>query len=70
MKTIHIRVNDGDEERLAQLVDAYRKHYERQAKLFPGARCPSVTVSSAVRDLVFAWEQGSNMPKVAREAKS
>lgn len=66
---LSVRLNDDDEKRLDRLVIAWRAYYVEQAKQMPMASHLSgeVTRSSALRDLLLAWDHGFMPPDVAKE---
>lgn len=60
MPTFSVRLSDQDVETLDRLVVAVRAYYEGLAPSFPPAAglAREVTRSSALRDLLSAWEHG------------
>lgn len=60
MPTLSVRLSDDDSKTLDRLVIAVRAYYQNQAADFPVAERLSreVTRSSALRDLLSAWEHG------------
>lgn len=56
-------MSDEDEARLAKLVAAWQALYDRQRQ---SAHPVHVTRSSALRDLLYAWERESETPTVPR----
>jgi hypothetical protein len=66
---LSVRLNDDDEKRLDRLVIAWRAYYTEQAKKMPMAsHLPGeVTRSSALRDLLLAWDHGFMPADIAKE---
>jgi hypothetical protein len=66
MPNLSIRLNDKDVETLDRLVIGVRAYYEREAKKMPALHqlAKETTRSSALRDLLSAWDHGMDAPKV------
>lgn len=63
VRTVQVRMHDEDWARLDKLVAAWQTLYDRQRQ---SAHPVRVTRSSALRDLLFAWERESETPPVPR----
>jgi hypothetical protein len=55
---LHIRIDQEDLDRLDRLVVAFRAYYERQPMPAAKRLAKETTRSSALRDLLLAWEHG------------
>lgn len=66
---LSVRLSDDDEKRLDRLVIAWRAYYVEQAKKLPiASHLPDqVGRSSALRDLLLAWDHGFVPENVAKE---
>ncbi len=56
MPTISVRISDRDAEALDRLVTSVRAYYEREAQKMPVLGQIETTRSSALRDLLSAWD--------------
>jgi hypothetical protein len=61
MKTRSIRFSDADLARMDRLVRAIVEQRRRDPGL--PASLPAVSYSSALKDLLKAWDEGSELPK-------
>lgn len=64
MPNFSVRLSDTDVQILDKLVVAMRAYYAVQAQSVPQLRSIETTRSSALRDLLSAWDHGMNAPEV------